>query len=71
MKFKSNEFSVSFDGAFNFDGEIKGVQALLNQDNPDIKYIHCRAHLLQLTIVHARKLNKYINRVINTCAKLY
>jgi len=43
-------------GASVMSGHINGVQARVRRVNPKAVYIHCRAHVLNLCIVHASKL---------------
>ena len=47
------------------------IQALLKAEIPNLIYIHCRAHALQLTIVNASNTTPAILRSINCCNKLY
>lgn len=67
----SNTLSVSFDGAANFSGSHSGVQALLKLENPNLSYIHCRAHLLQLVILHASKNRPIIKKCVSLCNRIY
>jgi len=48
--------SVAFDGAANMSGKKGGVQALLKH-SPNLIYVHCRSHLLQLALVRAAEHN--------------
>lgn len=45
-----------YDGASVMSGHINGVQARIRRENPKAVYIHCRAHVLNLCIVHSSKL---------------
>lgn len=45
-----------YDGASVMSGHVNGVQARVRRINPKAVYIHCRAHVLNLCIVHASKL---------------
>jgi len=45
-----------YDGASVMSGHINGVQARVRRVNPKAIYIHCRAHVLNVCIVHASKL---------------
>ena len=45
-----------YDGASVMSGHINGVQARIQRQNPKASYIHCRAHVLNLCIVHSSKL---------------
>lgn len=42
-----------YDGAGNMSGKRRGVQARIQQQIPNAVYTHCRAHCLNLAIVHA------------------
>lgn len=42
-----------YDGASNMSGKFRGVQARIRQSLPKAVYTHCKAHCLNLAIVHA------------------
>nr|XP_039248008.1 uncharacterized protein LOC120325898 [Styela clava] len=64
--------SCSFDGAANFAGKRGGVQALLRQKiNPNLIFIHCRGHLLQLALVRASVLSKDISKAISLMSSMH
>ena len=42
----------TYDGASNMKGQHKGVQARMWQLQPKALYTHCRAHVLNLVVVH-------------------
>lgn len=42
-----------YDGAANMSGTRKGVQARIRERIPDAQYVHCKAHVLNLAIVHS------------------
>ena len=63
--------SCSFDGGANYAGCHSGVQALLRKNNPALFYVHCRAHLLQLALVHASQKYAFIKRVLSVLNSLY
>ena len=44
-----------YDGAANMSGKHRGVQARVKQIVPQATYVHCKAHSLNLAIVHACK----------------
>jgi hypothetical protein len=44
-----------YDGAANMAGKHRGVQARIRQRVPYANYTHCRAHSLNLAIIHACK----------------
>jgi len=43
--------SVCFDGASTMAGKIRGMQTKCKEQNLSIKYVHCYAHCLTLTLV--------------------
>ena len=45
-----------YDGASVMSDHVNGVQARIKQQNRKAVYIHCRAHVLNLCIVHSSKL---------------
>lgn len=45
-----------YDGASVMSGHINGVQTRIRRVNPKAVYIHCRAHVLNLCIVHDSKI---------------
>jgi len=63
--------SVSFVGATNFSSQNAGVQSLILSEYPHILYIHCRAHLLQLALVHASSKYTPLKLVISAVSGLY
>lgn len=66
----SSLVAVSFDGASNFSGEKSGVFARLRELCPKLIYVHCRAHLLQLAVVHAASRQLHIHRIISLMNKI-
>lgn len=66
-----NIVAASFDGAANMCGKIGGVQAKLKQHAPQLIYVHCRSHLLQLALVHSSNQIPEIKRTISLLNKLY
>lgn len=44
-----------YDDASNMSGRHNGVQALVRNHTPSAVYVHCKAHCLNLAIVHACK----------------
>ncbi|XP_044170439.1 zinc finger MYM-type protein 1-like [Acropora millepora] len=42
-----------YDGASNMSSSRRGTQALIREKSPKAVYTHCRAHCLNLTIVHS------------------
>ncbi|XP_021367068.1 zinc finger MYM-type protein 1-like [Mizuhopecten yessoensis] len=44
-----------YDGASNMSGRHNGVQVLMKQHASDATYIHCKAHCLNLAVVHSCK----------------
>ena len=49
---KNKVVGLGFNGAANMSGKFKGVQARFVTDVPGAHYVHCRAHSLNLAIVH-------------------
>jgi len=66
----SNLIAAAFDGASNMSGEHGGVQALLKRDAPEMIFVHCRSHLLQLALVRASNTVPEIKRVLSSLTKL-
>jgi hypothetical protein len=44
-----------YDGASNMSGKLNGVQAIIRQPAPEANYVHCKAHSLNLALVHSSK----------------
>lgn len=44
-----------YDGAANMSGKYRGVQARIREEEPQSTYVQCKAHNLNLEIVHACK----------------
>ncbi|VDI62435.1 Hypothetical predicted protein [Mytilus galloprovincialis] len=44
-----------YDGAANMSGKYNGVQAKILEQSPEASYIHCKAHQLNLALVHSSK----------------
>lgn len=44
-----------YDGAANMAGKYRGVHARILQLNPEAHYIHCKAHALNLALIHSSK----------------
>ena len=42
-----------YDGASNMSGKFRGVQAIIRSHVPSAVYLHCRAHSLNLAVVHS------------------
>lgn len=60
-----NMVGQGYDGAGNMSGKHKGVQARIRQIIPNAVYTHCRAHCLNLAIVHACT-EKYVRNMMST-----
>lgn len=58
-----------YDGAANMAGEYRGVQARIKEVVPGAVYTHCKAHNLNLSIIHACKEPLFRN-VINTLQEI-
>ena len=54
-----------YDGASNMSGIYRGVQARIRQQYPEAVYTHCRAHCLNLAIVHASS-STYVRNMMAT-----
>jgi hypothetical protein len=48
-----NMRTQGYDGAANMSGIHRGVQARIKEIDPTANYVHCKAHVLNLAIVHA------------------
>lgn len=66
-----NIVAVGFDGGANFSGNVKGVQTLLKEHSPNLIFIHCRSHLLQLALVRAAETTPKIKKVLSTLNQLF
>ena len=42
-----------YDGASNMSGKFRGVQAIVKERIPLANYVHCKAHQLNLSLVHS------------------
>lgn len=49
----TNIVSQAYDGAANFSGIHRGLQALIKKDAPNSIYTHCFSHILNLTLTQA------------------
>jgi hypothetical protein len=58
-----------YDGAANMAGEYRGVQARIKEVVPGAVYTHCKAHNLNLSIIHACKEPLFRN-VMNTLQEI-
>ena len=63
--------SCSFDGGANYARCKAGVQALLRKSNTSLFYVHCRAHLLQLALIHVSQKYLKIKRAVYIVNSLY
>ena len=54
-----------YDGASNMSGIHRGVQARIRRIIPEAMYTHCKAHCLNLAIIHASK-EIYARNMMNT-----
>ena len=50
-----NMRAQGYDGASNMSGVYRGVQARVRAQIPEAVYTHCKAHCLNLAIVHASR----------------
>ena len=67
----ANVVAAAFDGASNMSGQHGGVQALLRSDAPELIFVHCRSHVLQLATVKATRDVPEVKRIIGILNKLY
>lgn len=44
-----------YDGASNMSGKLNGVQAIIRRQAPLANYVHCKAHSLNLALIHSCK----------------
>jgi hypothetical protein len=58
-----------YDGAANMSGRYRGVQARVRQVIPAALYTHCKAHNLNLAIIHASK-EQYARNMMNTVQEI-
>ena len=58
-----------YDGASNMSGKHKGVQARISEVAPSAHYVHCRAHVLNLVIVHNCKI-PIVRNMMDTVQKI-
>ena len=55
-----------YDGASNMSGKFKGVQAVVRSRVPSaVYYLHCRAHSLNLAVVHSCS-NSHVRNMFGT-----
>ncbi|XP_060556589.1 52 kDa repressor of the inhibitor of the protein kinase-like [Ruditapes philippinarum] len=54
-----------YDGASKMSGLYRGVQARIRQQYPEAVYTHCKAHCLNLAIIHASKCT-YVRNMMAT-----
>ena len=76
LESRSIDFSkivwVACDGASNMSGNRSGVQAHLREGKcPDVSYVHCRSHLLQLACVNSCDKIKPIKKLFSAINSLY
>ena len=50
----------SFDGAASRSGQCNGLQAQLKKDIPDMQFVHCYAHVLDLVMTNATESSKVV-----------
>lgn len=58
-----------YDGAANMAGKYRGVQARIREVVPGAVYTHCKAHNLNLSIIHACK-EPLVRNVMNTIQEI-
>lgn len=62
---------AAFDGASNMSGQRGGVRALLAAYAPNLVFVHCRSHLLQLALVNSAANITEVKRTLALLNKLY
>lgn len=60
----------AYDGCPTMAGEKHGVQRLVKQRFPKAGFIHCRAHVLNLVLLHSCANHKKTSRFFNTLSSL-
>ena len=58
-----------YDGASNMSGKFRGVQAIVKSRVPSAVYLHCRAHSLNLAVVHSCD-NSHVHNMFGTVHKV-
>ena len=58
-----------YDGASNMSGKFRGVQAVVRSRVPSAVYLHCRAHSLNLAVVHSCS-NSHVRNMFGTVQKI-
>ena len=58
-----------YDGASNMSGKFRGVQAIVKSRVPSAVYLHCRAHSLNLAVVHSCD-NSHVRNMFGTVQKV-
>lgn len=60
----------SYDGAAVMSGELRGTQALVKKKYPKAEYIHCKAHILNLVLLHSCSEEKRTAKFFKTLSSL-
>ena len=60
-----------FDGANVMSGEYSGVQKRIKEHNPQVVYVHCHAHRLNLVLVHTIQNFPFLDDFFNTVKTVY
>lgn len=60
-----------FDGANVMSGELSGVQKRIKEHNPQVVYLHCHAHRLNLVLVHTIQNLPLLNDFFDTVKMVY
>ena len=75
MKDKNIQISklvgMGFDGAATFCGKHNGVQSLIKKNSPNVLFVHCHCHLLQIACVQAANATSGIKHVYVTLTNLW
>lgn len=51
----ANCIGQAYDGASNMSGNVSGTAAIIKQANPRAVYTHCKAHVLNLSLMKGCK----------------
>lgn len=60
----------SYDGAAVMSGELGGTQALVKKKFPKAEFIHCKAHILNLVLLHSCSEEKRTAKFLKTLSSL-
>ena len=55
FNFVENLVAQTYDGASVMSSELNGVQAKIKENVPEVMFLHCYAHKLNLVLLHSAK----------------